>query len=146
MDPYLSQVYQHYVKCKQLCPEFEPWSPCPFPMIMTVIPQALLNLCWSLCIINLLNDYPNFLKDILKIYSQLKSKLCWYIRFCYRLCKFSYDGHFYNWRHSLCNGYHQEMKSLTWVQILDEVVCVSLCAIIFEKSLNLSLLLPATGK
>ena len=31
-----SQVYEHYMKCKQPCPAFEHGSPCPFPTMMAI--------------------------------------------------------------------------------------------------------------
>ena len=39
-DSYFSQGY-YCVKCKQACPGFELWLPCPFLMIVTIIPQML---------------------------------------------------------------------------------------------------------
>ena len=39
-----------------------------------------------------------------------------------------------------------EMKSVTWVQILGEAVCISLRTDALEKCMNPSVLRPAMGK
>ena len=38
------------------------------------------------------------------------------------------------------------MESVIWVQILDDTVCVSICANALEKAMNPSVFPPAMGK